>query len=241
MKGLFIPLSLIALLFTGCFDDDEKLVPEYLEFGVIEGSSSSNFLIKADSKVVLKPVEGLDQSLTLEDGARVLVKYSVVQAFVDEDYDFTIKILEMRDVLTQPILHVTSDTIRDTLSYESVTINSAWIAQDFLNVFFEYYIDIKSYNDKITTNYFYVSLDPQDQFESGTPIKLNFHHNNNENDEVRVEGVLSVPITELRKPIIDSVNIPTIDSVMIRLIRKDNYSTSYTDIEYKYELEEDAE
>ena len=233
---LFIPLILFAVLLTGCFDDDEKIIPEYLEFGVIKSASSSNFLIKADSKVVLKAIEGITQNLGLEDGDRVLIKYSIVQTFVGEDYDFTVKVLEIRNMLVVPILHVTNDSIRNTLSYETAKIKSAWIAQDYLNLVFNYYIDIQSYNNKVITNFFYVSKDSINQFEGGTPIVLHFHHKNKKLNQVLVEGIMCVPITELRK---ERTGTTSVDSVMIKVIGKDQYSTSFNqDLKYKYEFED---
>ncbi len=223
MKRLFVlPLLLSSLFFTGCLKDDGDYEQEYLDLGIVKGYATTNFYIETDSKLVLKPVEIIPANLTIEHNQRVLIKYSVVQKTDGLDYDYTIKLLAMVEIDTQPILEVTSQEIRDTLKYDPVQVKRVWIAQHFLNIEFAF-----SGGDKM--HYFYVSRDPERQPESGSPIILDFHHNaKNDVNYKTYLSIMSIPIYMLQNAETPKVNI--------RFVSRDNVSSAiYTaDIEYKY-------
>lgn len=222
---LFLPLVLLAFLFTGCMNENEDYEQEYLELGVVHGYSSTNFLIKTDSDLILYPVESL-ANLDVENGERVLVRYTVVEQAQGLDYDFAIKVLALAEIETSEIVHADSQEVRDTLKNDPVQIINVWIAQHFLNIEF-------TFSGSQKDHYFYVAKDPENQLEEGTPIVLDFHHNANEDVNYSTyRTVISVPIWELQNMSATSVDI--------RFVSRDEYSTPYTrDLEYKYVEEEE--
>ena len=78
-RFLILPLLLIGLLFNGCVNDNDDYDPEYLELGVVYGSTVSNFSIKTDSKLTLYPAEVLPSSYGISDGQRVMVRYTIIE------------------------------------------------------------------------------------------------------------------------------------------------------------------
>ncbi len=221
-RKLFFLLFFIPILFNSCLNDAGDYENLYLEMGVLHGFSPTTLIIKTDSDQLLKPVSVANNvKLDIENGTRVIVQYSIVEEIKSTNVDYTVKIHDIGEVLTKPILHVTNQQIRDTLSNDPVQIYNVWIAQHFLNVEF-------SFSGGQKKHYFYLSLDPQAQLVGGKPIILNFHHNDKDDvSYTTYRGVMSIPISELQDENVTKVNL--------RFIAKDKYSNPYTkDIEYKY-------
>ncbi len=223
-RFLILPLLLIGLLFNGCVNDNDDYDPEYLELGVVYGSTVSNFSIKTDSKLTLYPAEVLPSSYGISDGQRVMVRYTIIEDVENLSDEYTVSVKAIAKIATKPVLHV--EDRRDTLKSDPVQIINVWIAQNFLNVEFNYGL-----NDE--DHYFYIAMDPENQLESGSPIILDFHHNaNNDVSYTTVRGLLSIPIAELQDISATKINL--------RFISNDGLSTAYTkDLEYSYGVEEE--
>ena len=220
-KSLMLIVGLLAFATVSCNMDDDT---EYYRYalGVIEGSSSSSFLIKTDGGHKFKALE-YPSTFKIEDGKRVLLRYTVVEEMKDAGYDYSVKIASIRDVLTKDI-KVADAELRDTLSNDPVTITWLSIGNSFLNVEFSFFG-----ND--TVHYFDLIYDEEKQNKEGF-ITLNFHHASN--DDLRYnkyQGIVRFPLS--------SIEVEDKDSLMIYFTsRNEDNSTFTTELKYKYGADE---
>lgn len=217
MKRIYLlPLLFLTLLFTSCMDEDNS-EPEYLELGVVYGNLLGNTIIKTDSDLKLLSLDDLS-SYKFEANDRVLIRYSLHEKSTGGTYNYTINVIAIAEITPKAIVNVEKNpTAKDTLKYDDVNINSIWLAQDYLNIDFNYI-------GGITKHYSYVSYDPENQNVNNT-IVLNLNHNaNNDGGSTNYRNIICIPISELQDE--------NATSVTLKLFSTDK-STSY-DLTYTY-------
>jgi hypothetical protein len=216
---ILLSLTLFLLIaFSSCSLDKESEM-YYRQMGVVKGNSASTFMVEGDGGLVFKVVQ-FPPGYEIVDGKRVIIRYSVVNSFEDQPYDYTIRIESVQNILTKNIVHVTSDEIRDTLQTDPVAISLVWVTKSFINVEFLF-----KGNNRV--HYFDLALDPEKQTKEGF-ISLDFHHNAKGDSKVyEYRGIISFPIEELQ---VEGVN-----SVKLNFRTTGEYNTPYVkELEYNY-------
>ncbi|ASB50619.1 NigD1/NigD2 family lipoprotein [Alkalitalea saponilacus] len=218
LKSLLIGVLLVAITgLTSCKveDDYEQL---YLAMGNVIGNSPSTFLIEADDGTILRPIEYPSDYDEIIEGKRVFFYFKHVDAGRDDqNFDYSIRIQAMQDVLTKGILNVDSEG-RDTLKRDPVRIINAWIGKSYLNVEFSFFGHEKAH-------IFDLLLDPGEQYKGGFTT-LDFHHDaRNDKQYYNLRGIISFDLTELQKESVDSINI---------FFRADDDSFTSRELIYRY-------
>lgn len=222
-KNWYLLIGLLVLVASACsFDDEES---EYYQYalGVVEGNSATTFMILTDGGERIRPVEFHPSNYEIEEGKRVLVRFTMVEESEADSYDYLVKVASISNVLTKQIV-IADEEVRDTIGNDPVTINWLSIGNDFLNVDFSFWADSK-------THYFDLVLDSTKQDKEGF-ITLNFHHN--ANDDIRYRnysGLISFPLEMLKDDDLELVKL-------FFTSKKEDNSTFTHELEYKYGQED---
>ncbi|GAO28820.1 NigD1/NigD2 family lipoprotein [Geofilum rubicundum] len=222
-RNFYLVWALLVVFASGCSMDNEE--SEYYQYtlGVVEGNSASTFMIFTDGGERLRPVEFQPTNYEIEEGKRVLARYSVIEESDSETYDYSVKLASISNVLTKQIV-VANEEVRDTIGNDPVTINWLSIGNGYLNVDFAFWADSEPH-------YFDLVLDSTKQDKEGF-ITLNFHHNAKEDIKyMQYSGLISFPLEMLEDDAADSVKL-------LFTSKKEDNSIFTKELEYKYGEEE---
>lgn len=189
MRRLIIFSFLIVVLITSCDDDDVERI--YIGSGTIKDTEMLNldFQIKFDDGDLLNPVINYDDN-SVEDGDRVLVRYS----FIDGDIESNnIKVFDIDDILTKDILQLTEQN-KDSIGDDKIHIknNDIWLSEKHLNVIFDYY----GYDE---THYINLVKPLGDTHDNEGRLILEFKHNANDDAALYLlRGIVSFNLESLR-------------------------------------------
>lgn len=145
---------------------------------------------------VKKGANGRVESFTLDNGQtmfisaaatdfqptneRAVINYTILGDNF-HGYDYAIKLNSyMEDVLTKPIIYVSADdkAKQDELGYDRIKVAAVWAKADYINIRFAFNMGGK---DQHLLNLVAVSEDKVQ--EGDEPIKLQFRHNKNKDEE----------------------------------------------------------
>jgi len=138
MLSLWIALTIC--LFNSCNSDEGySLDDAWYSIATIrtEGYGATSYWLTLDSGTSLWPVATNVPAYNPKDKQRAFVVYTILS---DEfsGYNHAIKILDIKGILTKPIvenLGVENDSIYGT---DPVNISEMWIGDDYLNIIFEF-------------------------------------------------------------------------------------------------------
>ena len=145
-KLIFIlPILISVFILSSCNNDDSYSLGKFwITSGTVSliGEDEDYYYVTADNGEVLFPSATNIHPKYLEDGMRVIVNFTKLgDADEDDYYDYYVKVNDMTSILTKPIFNFTeetTETVKDSIGNDPVTILDAWFTNDFLNVEFKY-------------------------------------------------------------------------------------------------------
>ena len=183
-------ITLIICLFNSCNNDEGySLDDAWYSIATIhaEGYGATSYWLTLDSGTSLWPVATNIPGYDAKDKQRAIVLYTILS---DEfsGYDHAIKILDIKGILTKPIvedLYEENDSIYGT---DPADIAEMWIGDGFLNIVFEFnyggdtvhFINLIE-NVHVNTPYFY-------EFR---------HHAYNDSERYRRKGIVAFDLSSV--------------------------------------------
>ncbi len=226
MKNKILILLTFALAFA-CSLDEDGYENNYYSLGVYEstGDGITDFQVNLDNGNVLIPIEISDYLLKYNNGARVIVYYSMLNddSELNENRMINSAIHQIEEVLTKGVIVLTNE-ISDSIGNDPIHVykDDIWISNNFLNIFFSYY----GYNQ---THYLNMIKYPNDSLDDEGRLILEFRHNNNDDFyNYEYDGLVSFDMTSLQTPGIDSLPlvVKVIDYEGDSIFWKDTYHFS---------------
>lgn len=197
-------ISFIALLFAGlalfsCSKEGTDLDKFYLSYGVVVGDNP-DYKIKLDNGMTLIIDINRVPNFDVKDGQRVLADYTPINN-LPEGTPTLLPVTETRvilnylyDILSKDYLNATdidTDEKRDSIGYDYINVNDAWIGSKFLNIHFEFYMNNPNLRHMVNLVYDEIRSDEDD-------IYLTFKHNaKNDMPVYRAFGRVSFDIEDL--------------------------------------------
>lgn len=144
MKKLFLGLSLLigTLLFLSCSNDDGYSLNDYwLATGTFIKTSDYYYVI-TDEGDKLWPSASNILAKKHDDGDRILMNYTILDETEEgSKYKYYVKINNTSAILTKGLFtftSATSETTKDSIGHNPITIKDTWITDDYLTVEFDY-------------------------------------------------------------------------------------------------------
>lgn len=203
-------LTLMALVFTGCLEDDGySLSDMWVGLGILKetGGDPSRYKIVMDNKDVLVPVASnynhyydSDHS-HFKDGDRVLMNYTVLgdnKGDNQEPTEYYIKINSIWKVLMKGILDIT-EANKDSIGNDPIIVKDIWMSDSLLNVKIKYWGHNK-------THFINLVKQPGELTANNQPVELELRHNsNNDTESTLYSGYVSFKLNTLQITGLDSV------------------------------------
>ncbi|MFV0520823.1 MAG: hypothetical protein ACK5MI_00115 [Mangrovibacterium sp.] len=142
MKRLIYLFALIAALgMTSCNDDDGYSLDDVVITAATYHQTDGYFYLVNDDGQSLWPAAGIGYYPGFEDGDRVTVNYTPLGKDPDGVYDLYVRLNAMDEMLTKDMVQfdeTTTQNVRDSIGYDPIYIDNAWIVDDYLTVVFEF-------------------------------------------------------------------------------------------------------
>lgn len=132
-------VTITSFSFVSCLKDD-GYVEKPMAYGVVEGvQSQGNFSIVTDLGNVLNVKENADPSVSVEDGMRVVVKFSILSQKDAAHYD--VKVYAMGKLLTKEPVRLSELTEEEQkeIGDDPIEVWDAWFGGKYLNINFMIY------------------------------------------------------------------------------------------------------
>ncbi len=217
-------LFVVMVVLSSCLDDSEgySLGNFWVELGTLEMEAGTE-IIRLDDGTVLYPVAGWRSGQQLDEGARVLVDFTILgDKQHSGTYDaYYVRINSTREILKKGILSLTPAN-EDSIGHDAVVVRKMWLSQNhLLNFHIRYYGNEKVHFINLVKKP--GALYPEDQ-----PVKLELRHNRNRDREV-------YPMSAFVSFGLDSIRIAGLDSVRfeVRAIDYDDKTHVFTGV-YHY-------
>lgn len=185
-------VAALALTFTSCNDDDGYSLDNYwIGMGTVKKISpdSQPFYIQLDNGDKVWIAATNLPYYNPKDGQRIIANYTILS---DEhnDYDHAIKLNGVYQVLTKPVIELTTANA-DSIGNDPLVITDAWIASDHLNIEFEFLGNSKRHM---------VNLVQSELFPGTLDVaKVQFRQNAYGDEEMyRMRGIVSFNIMSLQ-------------------------------------------
>ena len=181
IKTLLLTVACLTFIFgfSSCSSDGYSLGDIYVSLATVN-----------------KGTNGRVESFTLDNGQTMFISASatdyqpknertVINYTILGDkfhgYDYAIKLNSyIEDVLTKPIVYVSAEDKekQDELGYDKIKVTAVWAKADYINIRFAFNMAGK---DQHSLNL--VAVDKDKEQEGKEPIKLQFRHNKNKDEE----------------------------------------------------------
>ena len=178
-----------VFVFNSCLKDDGYPLDHawYSIATVHPLEDSKSFWISLDSGTSLWPVATNMPWFTPKEKQRALVVYSLLS---DEHngYDHTVKILDMKSILTKPVAENRDEDNDDFFGTDPVSITEMWIGDGYLNIIFEFYYGGNSSH--------FINL--VENNDVNTPYFFEFRHNAyNDAQHYRRKGIVAFDLSSI--------------------------------------------
>jgi hypothetical protein len=213
-KILAILLVGFAFAFTGCNDDDPK--PYYVGVATITSLENGLTLATDNDNVLFGDDEGTASKLTV--GQRVYFGCTEIRTGQpDEGFNYLVN-YDYIDPLKTKDIQTLNDVSRDTIGNDWITVNSSWVKNQYMNVYFSY----GAYNQKHYVNLVY---DPQNQTKQDTVILELRHQANNDYQNSSASAIFCFDLSSF-----EWAGTPPHKFVM----RYKNYNSKIVDVKNEY-------
>jgi hypothetical protein len=221
MTNLRNILILFAIVLSGCIKHADNDPMTLLDLGILNHYGSGYMIITDGGNVLL--AESIPVNIDFDDNARVSIQYRIIQRAPQNDSiqaDYLVQVDGINELITKEIITV-DDNNRDTLGNAPVEFRQVWITQDFLTVYYSFYVGSKYHDFNLTYD---IDEQADDEF-----IYLTFRHNDNNDEEVQQYwAYVTFRLNSLRKE--------GQSEVKIHFRGKQNNENDYikSDLVYKY-------
>jgi len=142
---LSLGLAVAGFVLNSCMSDDGySLDKAWYSIATIHpsgtgyGSGSTSYWLTLDSGTSLWPVATNVPWFNPQGKQRAFVVYTLLSdAF--QGYDHAVKILDIKSILTKPVVEDLGEENDEVYGTDPVEINEMWIGDGFLNIKFEFY------------------------------------------------------------------------------------------------------
>ncbi len=171
---LFLMIGLVTSVLTSCLDDDEydPYDDTWIGIGLVHIDEDTDILsIELDSGEILYPIN--DESLTVEDSARVLVNFIIEEELVSEPVEeYSVTIYSIKDILFKDIIDITEE-IEDSIGNDAINVEEAWQTNNMLTLYINHWgLD--------QTHYVNLVKEPGELTSESQPVELELRHNDND-------------------------------------------------------------
>ena len=222
-----LAFALLTGLFISCLGEVDEYKPQYSNIGTFHRSAGDIAYFIPDTAGGL-PEQTLyitNKSVfeKIDDGYRLFMYYTKDNERDEKTWDVTY--VGFNGIINEKIYNVKLGETPDSVGVDPVTIDWDWmyLSHDYLTMYFT----ISKSNS--AAHYVYFRKDENKQKEN--TVVLNFHHDAKGDVYGNNQGyIISIPISELRDPSKDYVNIEVVSEV------KDKEPISKT-FKYKYSID----
>lgn len=138
---------------------------------------------------------------TPTDKQRVFLNYTILWDNVDSNYDYGIKVNEVWNILTKPVIELNEQN-QDSIGNDPIIVKDIWVGADYLNISFLFnYNGEKPHLINLVKNNLPTTSSPN-------AIDLEFRHNAYESAQTRLtEGFVCFDLRPLRADNANSVDL----------------------------------
>lgn len=201
-KILTYIILLVVMLgnFTACSDSDNYSLNDFrINIATVTYNDSQSYSLLLDNGVKLWPAAS-NIYYKPHDNQRVFLNYTILSD-KQGGYDHYIKINDMWDILTKPIIELT-EANADSIGHDPIKINDFWIGNHFINAEFYFnYGGVRPHAINMVQNL------QKKQIKNDT-LKLELRHNSyNSLSDRLFSGLASFDLKPFRKEDKDSIPI----------------------------------
>ncbi len=169
-SSIWMLLIGVMLGFTSCMDDPEEVVPTYTYVCDIQ-EYANGYVLQTDWNDILFANNLPADYDDFTSGSRVIATFTDLTKVEGQEYEYTITIKGLTDVMTKDIVDISGSDQKDTLGTDILTIYSAESANKYLNITYDFMAS-ELYLDK---HQFYIVYD-EDEQENDDELVLRMHH-----------------------------------------------------------------
>lgn len=197
----YVTLLIVALsIFVACSDSDNYSLNDFrISIATVVSEGDHSYSLLLDNGIKLWPAAG-NIYYKPNENQRVFINYTILSD-QKSGYDHYIKINDMWDILTKPIIELT-EANADSIGNDPVRSNKFWIGNHFLNADFSFnYGGVRPHAINMVQNL-------QENHENNDTLRLEFRHNSYNSPSDRLfNGLASFDLKPFRKENKDSIPI----------------------------------
>ncbi len=191
---------IVLLTVASCNKKDEHSLGEFhIDIATVIPMGESGYMLVLDNGKQLWPA-ATDVFYLPTENRRVFVNYTTLS---DEQggYDHYVKVNDIWDILTKKIIEQTPQNV-DSIGDDPVTINDAWVGNDYLNIDFMFnYGGVRPHSINLVIDSLHPDVTPD-------TLELEFRHNAYGSLSPRLyEGFVCFDLKPLQRTDTDSVQL----------------------------------
>jgi len=191
---------IVLLTVASCNKKDEHSLGEFhIDIATVIPMGESGYMLVLDNGKQLWPA-ATDVFYLPTENRRVFVNYTTLS---DEQggYDHYVKVNDIWDILTKKIIEQTPQNV-DSIGDDPVTINEAWVGNDYLNIDFMFnYGGVRPHSINLVIDSLHPDVTPD-------TLELEFRHNAYGSLSPRLyEGFVCFDLKPLQRTDTDSVQL----------------------------------
>ncbi|WP_291529589.1 NigD-like protein [Bacteroides sp. UBA939] len=201
MKKLKLYLAAFTLIcltipaLQSCMNDDNSNLRSYLTIGTLNIIEGREYYFDLDDGDKMYPGDTTHvHNYTLIDGQRAFIHFFPLEEDIP-GYEYNAQIVEIENILTKPIIPLTTATA-DSIGNDRINVINLWITNNFLNI--EYQFFHSNNEDKKHMLNLVINETPDAPSSEPDYINLEFRHNSYGDVQRKLfQGVVSFKLDEI--------------------------------------------